>query len=82
MKNFKNIKDEKLIKILQPINDLLLFNELDSIMKEISIRDENDKNREFGPLKQAPDAYIIDTDNLTINKICNEIISLLNTKLN
>ena len=82
IKNFKNIKDEKLIKILQPINDLLLFNELDSIMKEISIRDENDKNREFGPLKQAPDAYVIDTDNLTINKICNEIISLLNTKLN
>lgn len=82
IKNFKNVKDEKLIKILQPINDLLLFNELDSIMKEISIRDENDKNREFGPLKQAPDAYVIDTDNLTINKICNEIISLLNTKLN
>lgn len=82
IKNFKNIKDEKLIKILQPINDLLLFNELDSIMKEISIRDKNDKNREFGPLKQAPDAYVIDTDNLTINKICNEIISLLNTKLN
>lgn len=82
IKNFKNVKDEKLIKILRPINDLLLFNELDSIMKEISIRDENDKNREFGPLKQAPDAYVIDTDNLTINKICNEIISLLNTKLN
>ena len=80
-KNFQVLSNKKLIDLLSPINDLLLFNELDVIVNEIKARDENDKNRQFGPLKQAQDAHVIDTDNLTINRICAEIISLLEAKL-
>ena len=80
-KNFQVLSNKKLIDLLSPINDLLLFNELDVIVNEIKARDENDKNRQFGPLKQASDAHVIDTDNLTINRICAEIISLLEAKL-
>lgn len=45
------------------------------LKKEIEQRDYNDKNREFAPLKQADDAILIDTSNMTVNEVLDKILS-------
>lgn len=42
---------------------------------EIEQRDFNDRNRDFAPLKQADDAIVIDTSNLTIEQVADVIMS-------
>lgn len=46
---------------------------LEEIKESIRKRDEMDKNKAEGSLKIAPDAFYIDTSNLTIEQVC-EII--------
>jgi cytidylate kinase len=50
--------------------------DLDSIKKDIEERDERDKNREIAPLKQAEDAVLVDSSDLTIDQVTNRIVSL------
>jgi cytidylate kinase len=50
----------------------------DEILKSILIRDENDKSREFAPLVKAEDAILIDTTNLTIEQVCDNILTIIN----
>lgn len=49
---------------------------LAKIQKEIEHRDYLDSTREVSPLKQAPDAILIETDNLTIEDVVEKIILL------
>lgn len=51
---------------------------LDSIIADISKRDEIDSNREVGPLKQSEDSYLLDTTNRSINESVDFIISIVN----
>jgi len=48
---------------------------LDQLEKEIAERDLRDSTREIAPLKQAEDACFIDTSNMTIEEVINEILS-------
>ncbi len=48
-----------------------------ALREEIALRDYNDSHREFAPLKQAPDAYFVDTSNLTIEEVINLILEKL-----
>lgn len=48
---------------------------LEEIKKTIQERDEMDKNKAEGSLKKAPDAVYIDTSDLTIQQVCEIIIS-------
>ena len=50
----------------------------DDILKDIKLRDENDKNREVDPLVICEDATIIDTSNMTIDEVVNFIINKVN----
>lgn len=50
---------------------------LDSIIADISRRDEIDSNREIGPLKQSEDAYLLDTTDKTIDQSVEFIISIV-----
>lgn len=43
-------------------------------LEEISKRDAYDTNREHSPLTQAPDAYVIDTSDLTVDEIVYKIL--------
>lgn len=52
----------------------------DEILKSIKNRDEIDKNREISPLKQAEDAIYIDSSNMTIKQVEDEVIRLVNEK--
>lgn len=47
---------------------------LEQVQKEIAERDHYDMNREISPLRQAPDAYVIDTSNHSVHDIVNLIL--------
>ncbi len=51
--------------------------DLDTIEKDIIERDERDKNREISPLRQAEDAILVDTSDMTIDQVKEKIISLI-----
>ena len=44
--------------------------------QDLAWRDQLDEGREVGPLKQAPDAYLLDTTELTIPQVVERILSL------
>lgn len=49
---------------------------LDEIEREIIARDERDMNREIAPLKQAEDAILIDSSDLSIEEVTGKILEL------
>lgn len=51
--------------------------DLVTIEKDIIERDERDKNRELSPLRQAEDAILVDTSDMTIEQVKEKIISLI-----
>ena len=52
---------------------------LDAIKNEIALRDKQDSEREIAPLKQAEDAILIDSTNLTIDEVAGKILTLCST---
>ena len=50
--------------------------DLDEIEREIIARDERDMNREIAPLKQAEDAILIDSSDLSIEEVTEKILEL------
>lgn len=50
--------------------------DLDEIEKDIIERDNRDMNREFAPLRQAEDAILVDSSDMTIDEVVERIISL------
>ena len=48
---------------------------LEEVKESIRKRDEIDKNKKEGALKKAEDAFYIDTSDLTIDKVCEIILS-------
>ncbi len=48
---------------------------LDQVMQEMADRDQNDSNRSISPLRQAPDALLIDTSDLTIDQVVERILA-------
>ena len=49
----------------------------EEILARIVQRDEMDKNKEFGALKIASDAIYIDTSYLTIDEVCEKVVSAI-----
>ena len=49
---------------------------LERIEKDIAKRDEQDMNREIAPLKQAEDAVLVDSSNMTIDEVVQAILTL------
>ena len=49
---------------------------LDEIEREIIAREERDMNREIAPLKQAEDAILIDSSDLSIEEVTEKILEL------
>lgn len=50
--------------------------DFDQIEKDIIERDERDMNRAISPLKQADDAILLDSSDLTIEEVVTEIVSM------
>lgn len=49
---------------------------MEEIEADINERDHRDMTREISPLKQAEDAVLVDSSNLTIDEVKDTIISL------
>lgn len=50
--------------------------DLDEIARDIKERDERDMNRETAPLRQAEDAVLVDSSDMTIEEVVKEIAGL------
>ena len=50
--------------------------DFEQILREISLRDKQDSEREIAPLAQAEDAILLDTTNLTIDQVVEKILRL------
>jgi cytidylate kinase len=50
--------------------------DIDTIEKDIIDRDYRDMHREISPLKQADDAVLVDSSDMTINEVAEKIIQL------
>jgi len=50
---------------------------LEEIQSDIEARDNIDSNRKVGPLKQAPDAHLIDTTNKTVDECVKIMVSTI-----
>lgn len=59
------------------IKDKIAGATFDEVLREILERDNYDTTREISPLKQAEDAHLIDTSDLTIEAIVEQILSLI-----
>lgn len=49
---------------------------MEEIEADIVARDKQDMEREFAPLKQADDAILLDSSNLTIDEVVDQIVGL------
>jgi cytidylate kinase len=67
------IRAERRLKELKELGQLADFNVL---LKEIEARDHLDCTRETSPLRQADDAIVINTDNLTIEEVVQQVLAL------
>lgn len=54
--------------------------DLEKIEKDIIERDERDMNREISPLKQADDAILLDSSDLSIDEVVEKIVGLTEYK--
>ena len=52
------------------------------VIRDIEVRDYQDSHRENSPLKKAADAIEIDTSDMSIEEVIDEIRGLLKTKSN
>ena len=54
---------------------------LSDLFETIKLRDESDTNRKTSPLKAAKDAYLIKTDNLSINQSFEKVMEIIRSKV-
>ena len=54
--------------------------DFDEIEQDIIKRDHQDMTRELSPLKQAEDAVLVDSSDMTIDEVVDAIIALINDK--
>lgn len=54
----------------------------EQVLEEMKKRDENDKNKEYGALKIADDAIVIDATNMSINEVTSKIKKIIKQKKN
>lgn len=54
---------------------------LEEIRKDIEERDARDMNREISPLRQAEDAVLVDSSDMTIEQVVNNILDIFKSKI-
>lgn len=53
----------------------------EEVKQNFIFRDENDKNKKYGALKQANDAIVVDNSNRTIESTVDEIVGIIKQKI-
>ena len=54
----------------------------ENVLEDVIARDERDRNRSTAPMKPAEDAVIVDTSYLSIQDVIDEVVPLVEAKLN
>ena len=62
------------------LKDMGMEEDLERIRAQIRIRDDQDRNRVVAPLKPAPDAVIIDTSSLDVDRVLEKILEHIKGK--
>ncbi|MDD3570013.1 MAG: (d)CMP kinase [Lachnospiraceae bacterium] len=73
--------EERAKRRLGELKGNAIDSDIDEVMKQIIIRDKSDMTRELNPLEKAKDALEIDTTNMDIDQVVNEIIKIKEEKL-
>jgi cytidylate kinase len=51
--------------------------DFETVKRDIEYRDKNDSEREFAPLRKAEDAILVDTSDMTIERVIDRIIEII-----
>lgn len=51
--------------------------DFETVKRDIEYRDKNDSEREFAPLRQAEDAVLVDTSDMTIDEVIERITEII-----
>ena len=70
---------ERAFRRYQEFNQLGIDLKIKDIEEMINKRDQNDRERIYAPLKKDSSAYLLETDNLSLENVCKKIITLFNT---
>ncbi|MCI5884231.1 MAG: (d)CMP kinase [Clostridiales bacterium] len=73
-----NVRAKRRFKELQAKGESC---DLTQIEKDIIARDEQDMNREISPLRQAEDAVLVDSSDMTIEEVVNCLIDIIKKKM-
>lgn len=52
----------------------------EEVLESIKFRDKNDREKEFGALKVAENAIVVDTTNMTINQVEKKLVEIIDEK--
>ncbi|MDR2898876.1 MAG: (d)CMP kinase [Clostridiales bacterium] len=74
----EGIRAERRVKELKEKGIVAEFSD---VLKQNKIRDDRDTSRAFAPLKVAPDALVINTNDLDIKAVCDIVIRLIKQKI-
>ncbi|MBX9689484.1 MAG: (d)CMP kinase [Candidatus Obscuribacterales bacterium] len=66
---------------LKDMKEMGQIADLETIIADIKERDHIDSTRATAPLKQAEDAILIDTDNYTLDEVCQKVLELCQEKI-
>lgn len=51
--------------------------EINKVIEDIEFRDKNDSEREFAPLRQAEDAVLVDSSDMSFDEVCDKIYNMI-----
>ena len=74
--------EERVLRRLRQLRNAGKEVEFENIREGILQRDLRDRSRDYGPLRAAPDAFIIDTTTLNREEVVNLILSFVKTAQN
>ena len=72
----KEISEERLAEIFLELQEKGQVADLEKIEADIADRDYRDMHRETSPLRQAEDAVLVDSSEMTIEQVVERILSL------
>ena len=69
--------EERAKRRLKQLQETGIAGNISHTLAEVQKRDERNVNRQHSPLKQAKNALVIDTTNLTINEVITKVMALI-----
>lgn len=69
--------EERAKRRLKELEQKGIKESFETVLNDIKVRDYKDSHREISPLKKADDAILVDTTSMTIEEVCNTIVSIV-----